>query len=169
LVIGSLIPPATLIHAFSHERRAAVKEMLGMGPPPSPPLAAPPPDPGAVPALWEWTRRATPPTALFLTDDFEFRVKTHRSVTGSFKDGAFLFLAGSRPFVEWYRLSRELEACRAARGRGCWFELGRRLGVDYAVVDPALTEARPPRHFEKVWERGGWSVWRYRGEVLSRL
>ena len=68
--------------------------------------------------------------------------------------------AGSRPFTDWYRLSRELEACRALRGRGCWFELGRRFQVDYAVVDPALAETGAPPDFQKVWERGGWSVWR---------
>jgi hypothetical protein len=43
--------------------------------------------------------------------------------------------------------------------------MGRRLRVDYALVDPSLTEAGVPADFEKVWQRGGWSVWRYKGEV----
>ena len=160
LVLASLIPPASLIHAFSDEQRQAVKARLGMGVRPPRPPAPGPSDPGAYPALLEWVRASTPPAALFLTDDFAFRVRTRRSITGSDKDGAFLFLAGSRPFTDWYRLSRELEACRALRGRSCWFELGSRFQVDYAVVDPALAEAGPPPDFQKVWERGGWSVWR---------
>jgi hypothetical protein len=161
LVLASLIPPGSLIHAFSEERRAIVKSALGMRV--SLPGPADPSSPAAYSALLEWTRRSTPAAALFLSDDFHFRVETYRSITGSFKDGAFLFVAGTRPFVEWYRLNREMEACRAVRGRDCWFELGRRLRVDYAIVDPALTEARAPADFEKVWERDGWSVWRYRG------
>lgn len=159
LVLASLVPPGSLIHAFADEQRQAVKAMLGMRVPPPAPAAADT-DPGAYPALLDWTRRSTPQSALFLTDDFAFRVRTQRSITGSDKDGAFLFLAGSRPFTEWYRLSLELEACRAVRGRGCWFELGRRLRVDYAVVDPGLAEAGRPPDYENVWERGRWSVWR---------
>jgi hypothetical protein len=159
LFVASLVPPASVIHAFGDEQRAAVKAALGMARPrpPSPGRAG---DPVAVPALYDWARRATPPSALFLTQDDSFRVATHRSITGTFKDGAFQYVAGSRPFTEWYRSSREVEACRGVRGRGCWFELARRRQVDYAIVDPGLTETGSPADFERVWERGGFSVWR---------
>ena len=159
LLLASLVPPGALIHAFSEERRDAMKALLGMqvrpGSPPGEAEVI-----GARDAMHDWIRQATPRTALFLTDDWSFRLRTHRSITGTFKDGALLFLAGSRPFVEWHRLNDELVRCRGARGQGCWFELGRRLGVDYAIVDPALTEAGTPSDFERVWAHGGFSVWR---------
>ena len=136
-----------------------MKALLGVRvPPPSPPAPAGALD--AQDAMYAWVRRATPRSALFLTDDFDFRRRTHRSITGTFKDGALVFLAGSRPFVDWHRLDGERLQCRAARGRGCWFPLARRLGADYVVVDPALAEAEAPPDFERVWERGGLSVWR---------
>ena len=159
LLLASLVPPGALIHAVSAERRDAVKALLGVRvPPPAPPAPAGALD--AQDAMYAWVRRATPRSALFLSDDFDFRRRTHRSITGTFKDGALVFLAGSRPFVDWHRLDGERLQCRAARGRGCWFPLARRLGADYVVVDPALAEAEAPPDFERVWERGGLSVWR---------
>jgi len=162
LVLASLVPPGEVIHAVSHETRARVKHALGMGPPP---VAAAAVDPVPRRVLWAWAAGATPPTALFFTDDFEFRLRTRRSITGSFKDGAFMFLAGSGPLVQWYALDRERTACRAAGGGGCWFGLARRLGADYAVLDPALAGAAgaAPGDFERVWAQDGWSVWRRRG------
>jgi hypothetical protein len=161
LLLASLVPPAALIHSASPETRAAVKHALGMGPPPVPTVAV---DPASKRALWTWAA-ATPPTTLFFTDDFEFRLRTRRAITGSFKDGAFMFLAGSGPLTAWYALEQERTACRAARGGDCWFALARRLGADYAVLDPglAVAAAAPPPDFEQIWARGGWSVWRRRG------
>lgn len=156
LFIASLVPPGEVLHAVSEERRVAVKRALGMTvPSPSPVSASTDPRP----ELWAFAR-TTDRASLFLTDDFEFRVRTLRAMTGSYKDGALMFLAGNRPFTRWYQLDRELRACRAARGRDCWFPLARRLGVDYAVVDPGLAEAAPPADFTRVWERAGWSLWR---------
>ena len=159
LLLLSLVPPGALIHAGDDERRHAVKVALGIAAPrsssPLPGTAIAERD-----ALYDWVARTTPRTALFLSDDFNFRVRTRRSITGTGRDGALVFLAGTRPFVAWHRLNGELEACRDVRGRGCWFELGRRLGADYAVVDPMLTGAGAPADFEKVWARGGFSVWR---------
>ena len=158
LVAASLVPPASLIHAASDERRAAVKRWLGMRVPmPAPTVALS--EPGAEPALQAWVRASTPSSALFFTDDFDFRLQTGRAITGSFKDGALLFLAGSRPFTAWYTLDREIVACRAAAGRGCWFALARRVDADYVVVEPGLTEAGTPPDFARVWERSGLALW----------
>jgi hypothetical protein len=163
LLLGSLVPPAALIHSASEQTRAIVKHALGIGPPPVPTVAEAAFDPADKRALWSWAA-ATPPTTLFFTDDFEFRLRTRRAITGSFKDGAFMFLAGSGPLAAWYALEQERTACRAVRGRDCWFALARRLGADYAVLDPSLTAAAapPPPDFEQVWARNGWSVWRRR-------
>jgi hypothetical protein len=162
LLALSLVPPAEVIHAASDETRARVKHALGWGPPPAAGPAGP--DLGAREALWAWAAGATPPSALFFTDDWQFRLRTHRSVTGSFKDGAFLFLAGGGPFARWYALDRERTACRAAGGAGCWFGLARRLEADYAVLDAGLAAAAaaPPADFERVWTQGDLSVWRRR-------
>jgi hypothetical protein len=162
LLVLSLVPPASVIHAASDETRGRVKHALGWGPAPRPVVEL---DPADRRALWAWTVSATPPSALFFTDDWEFRVRTRRSITGSFKDGAFMFLAGSGPLAAWHALHRERMACRAAGGSGCWFDLARRLGADYAVLDPRLPAAAapPPADFERVWAQGGWSVWRRRG------
>ena len=166
LVVVSLIPPGEVIHAFSHETRGAVKHALGFGPKPVPAIAV---DLAPRRALWAWTVAATPPAALFFTDDFEFRLRTRRSITGSFKDGAFMFLAGSGPLAAWYTLERERTACRAAGGAGCWFDLARRLAADYAVLDPSLAAAAavPPADFAREWAEGGWSVWRRRGAGVT--
>jgi hypothetical protein len=162
LVILSLVPPAEVIHAVSEERRGAVKHALGLGPAPR---AAAVVDPAPKLALWAWAASATPSSALFFTDDFEFRLRTRRSVTGSFKDGALIFLAGSGPLAAWHALDRERTVCRAAGGTGCWFSLARRVGADYTVLDPGLggAAAAPADDFERVWAQGGWSVWRRRG------
>jgi len=162
LVLVSLIPPADVIHAASEQTRARVKHALGMGPGPVEATAV---EPAPKLVLWAWARASTPPEALFFTDDFEFRLRTRRSVTGSFKDGAFMFLAGSGPMAEWYTLERSRTACRRAGGAGCWFDLARSTGADYAVLDPTLgpAAAAPPADFERVWEQAGWSVWRRRG------
>jgi hypothetical protein len=159
LVLLSLVPPGALIHAFSEEQRAVVKRMLGVAAPAPPPAAA---AEDARPALLDWARRSTATEALFLTDDWEFRLRTRRSITGSYKDGALLFLAGNRPFTAWYRLDRDLVACRARRGQGCWFELGARLGADYVIVDPGLSETSAPPSARRVWSDGDWSVWALR-------
>src|SRR6185503_6878227 len=148
LVLLSLVPPAEVIHAFSWQTRAAVKHALGMGPAPAAAVAA---DVAARPALWRWAMTSTEPSALFMTDDGEFRLRTRRSITGSWKDGALMFLAGSRPLTEWYALDRERTACRATGTSDCWFALGRRLGSDYVIVDPALARGAPPADFERVW------------------
>jgi hypothetical protein len=160
LLAASLVPPGEVIHAVSEERRVAVKRALGMAAPP-PPAAAAAAD--ARPALWAWARATTDRDSLFFTDDFEFRLRTRRAITGSRKDGALMFLAGTRPFTRWYRLDREVRACRAAAGRDCWFPLARRLGADYAVVDPGVRAAAGTPDFVRVWERDGWSVWRRAG------
>jgi hypothetical protein len=172
LVALSLVPPGAVIHAVSGARRDAVKAWLGIRPPGRAPQAAvvervAPDDPGARDALHAWARAETGHSALFFTDDFTFRVQTRRSITGSFKDGAFLFLAGSRPFTAWYELDRELVLCRGARGRDCWFVLARRLGADHVIVDPGITEAGRPPDFTRVWARGGFEVWRRAEAGLS--
>jgi hypothetical protein len=161
VVVLSLVPPGEVIHAFSHETRAAVKHALGMGPAP---VAAAPADVAARPALWRWATSATPPSALFMTDDAEFRLRTRRAITGSWKDGALMFLAGSGPLTQWYALDRERVACRATGAWDCWFALGRRLDSDYVLVDPSLTRvaAPAPPDFERVWAQGAWSAWRHR-------
>jgi len=158
LVALSLVPPGEIIHAFSETRRDTVKRALGMPVPTRAVAAVAETDPR--PQLWAWAARGTPRDSLFLTDDWDFRVETRRAVTGSYKDGAFLFLAGNRPFTAWYRLDREIAACRAARGAGCWFEIGDRLGVDYVVLDPGLSAAIPPPGAERAWARAEWSVWK---------
>ena len=161
LLLLSLVPPGEVIHAFSPQTRAAVKHALGMGPPPA---AAAELDPAARLALWRWAATATPPSALFMTDDAEFRLRTRRSITGSYKDGALQFLAGPGPLTEWYALDRERAACRASGMVDCWFELGRRLGADYVILDPPLANAAgsPPADFERAWAQDGWSAWRRR-------
>jgi hypothetical protein len=162
LLALSLVPPAAVIHTASDETRARVKHALGWAPPPA---ASAAPDTAAREALWAWAAGATPPSALFFTDDWQFRLRTRRSVTGSFKDGAFLFLAGGGPLARWYALDRERTACRAAGGTGCWFGLARRLEADYAVLDAGLAgaAAAPPADFERVWVQGDLSVWRRKG------
>jgi hypothetical protein len=161
LLLLSLVPPGEVIHAFSWETRATVKHALGMGPPPA---ATAPADVSARPALWRWAAASTPPAALVMTDDAEFRLRTRRSITGSWKDGALMFLAGSGPFTQWYALDRERAACRATGAWDCWFALARRLESDYVVVDPGLTRvaAPPPAGFERVWSEGRWSAWQRR-------
>jgi hypothetical protein len=143
----------------SAETRDAVKAWLGMRMRPATPSSTLAADADVAPALHAWVRAATPPSALFFTDDFDFRIQTRRAITGSFKDGALLFLAGSRPFTTWYELQCELMACRAAAGRGCWFGLARRLHADYTVLRRGGAEADNSADFRPVWARGDVEVW----------
>src|SRR5262249_30694210 len=138
-----------------------IKHALGMGPAPA---AAATTDVAARPALWRWATATTPVSALFMTDDGEFRLRTRRSITGSYKDGALMFLAGSGPVTQGDALDHERAACRATGAADCWFALARRLGSDYVIVDPQLTRlaVTPPPDFERTWAEGGWSVWRRR-------
>lgn len=159
LFVLSLVPPGSVIHAVSQDTREAFKaRLVGREPPPAHVMTAV--DRGAVPALHAWVGAETAPSALFFTDDFAFRVATLRSVTGSFKDGALLFLAGSRPFTAWYEHDRRVAACRAVRGRDCWFTLARQAGADYVVVDPGVREAGAPPDFTRAWSRSDVELWR---------
>jgi hypothetical protein len=159
LLALSLVPPGSVIHAVSRDTREALKaRLVGREPPPARVRTAG--DGGAVPALHAWVRAQTDPSDLFFTDDFAFRVRTRRSVTGSYKDGALLFLAGSRPFTAWYEHDRRVAACRAARGRDCWFALAREDDADYVVVDPRLSEVGAPSDFARAWSRSGVELWR---------
>lgn len=161
LVLLSLVPPGQVIHSFSEERRASVKRLLGMkAPPVPPPSAGASSDAGAPAALMEWARRETPVDALFFTDWFDFRVAALRSITGTFKDGGVVDLAGTRPLYEWYRHMRRVDECRRRVGEGCWFALAREARADFVIVDPRLSRAGPAAGFTRVWERGGWSVWK---------
>ncbi len=161
LFLLSLIPPASVIHSFSAERRNRVKALLGVPVPASSPPVAAVVDPGAVPALLAWIRENTPPSARFLTDFFDVRAEAGRSITGSHKDGGVMWLAGTRPFYQWYRYIRAVDRCRNAGGaEGCWFALARTYDSDFVVVDPTLRRVDDPPDFERMWGRSGWSVWR---------
>jgi hypothetical protein len=155
LFLASLVPPGDVIHAVSTERRAQIKAWFGVGTP-----IANRGGRAGRDAAADWAREHTPSGALFFADHFDFRIRSRRAITGGFKDGALFFLTGTRPFTAWYRLDREVAACRAVRGRECWFALARRLGADYAIVDPGVAQAAPEADFERVFERDGWSVWR---------
>ena len=52
------------------------------------------------------------------------------------------------------------EGCRQRAEEGCWFTLAREAQADFVVVDPRLSRAGPTAGFTRVWERGGWSVWK---------
>jgi hypothetical protein len=160
LFVVSLVPPSAVIHAFSAERRAEVKAWLG-GSVPRPALTTTV-GPVDVRPVAAWAAAHTPRDALFFSDEFEFRVRARRAITGSFKDGALFFLVGNRAFTAWYRQSREIDACRAVHGRECWFALARGLDADYALVGPGLSEAVAPPDFDKAFESDGWSAWRRR-------
>jgi hypothetical protein len=153
----SLVPPDSAIHA-SPGLRASVKRLLGMPVPAANPT--PRADLDAQRHLGAWVRAATPADALFFTDRDAVRFQGKRSITGTFKDGGWMFLGGTKPFQDWYLYMREIDGCRAVQGRGCWFELGRRLGADYVVIDPGVPAATPPAGFERVWNEDAWSVWR---------
>ncbi len=158
----SLVPPATVIHSFSTEKRDMVKSVLGI---PVSDRSVPlrqVDDPAALAALFAWVRTNTPPTARFLTDSLNFREETRRSITGSHKDGGVMWLAGTRPFYEWYRYVQAVDRCRERGGEGCWFDLAYQYDAAFAVVDPTLPRVGSPPDFEKVWERSGWSLWRRR-------
>jgi hypothetical protein len=159
LFAASLVPPHEVIHALSDERRAAVKAWLGVEPGLGTATRG---GRGRREAVAAWAAATTPPDALFFADDFEFRVRSRRAITGSFKDGALFFLIGDGAMADWFLRQREVEGCRAVRGRECWFALARRLDADYVLVDPALSEAGTPADFEKVFEGDGWTAWRRR-------
>jgi hypothetical protein len=164
VLIGlSLVPPGLVIHG-SPAVRHVVKQSLGLGgagvPSDGPGEAAPD-------ELWPWVRAHTAQDALFFTESAEFRDRTLRSITGTFKDGGWFYLGGTRAFHAWYLYMRDVERCRAAQGHGCWFELGLRHRADYVVLDPGVRLAAPPEHFSVVWRRGNWSLWRHDGRVSS--
>jgi hypothetical protein len=161
LLLLSLVPPTSLIHA-SPALRVSAKRLLGMVVPVT--STFPPVDVGTEQRLWDWVASATAADALFFTDLDDLRFRGRRSITGTFKDGGWLFLGGTRPFLKWYTYMREVDRCLTARGGPCWFELGRRHGADYVVVDPRLHGATPLPGFERVWAEGGWSVWRRTAE-----
>lgn len=164
LFVLSLVPPGAVIHAASPEQRDAIKRALGIRVAVHVEAAPTVPMPRA---LVEWARGSTPPDALFFTDLNAFRAGARRSITGTFKDGGWLYLGGSRPFHAWYAYMREIDRCRAAAGRNCWFTLALRSHADYVVVDPGVASATPSADFVPAWVHGGWSVWQ-RQRVESR-
>jgi len=161
LLILALVPPGALIHSFSEERREAVKRLLGMT------VAARAPAPAdavevnaAARQVERWLDAHAARNDLVFTDDDAIRITTRRPITGTFKDGAYVILAGTAPFARWYLHAREVEGCRARRGTDCWFTLAARVGAVWVVVDPGVGEAKPATGFEQVWSRSGWSLWR---------
>ena len=156
LFLLSLVPPEAVIHAASDEHRDAIKRALGIRVAVRVETAAAAPMPRA---LVEWTQASTPRDALFFTDLNDFRANARRSITGTYKDGGWLYLGGSRPFHAWYVYMREIDCCRAVAGRDCWFQLALRYHTDYVVVDPGVSHATPSADFVPAWVHGGWSVW----------
>lgn len=156
----SLIPPGLVIHSVSQERRDSVKQVLGLSVKPSPAtnvnLAE---SARAEEALSQWVVEHTDRNDLFFSDSFSFRSNTLRPISGAFKDGTFLMMAGAAPLHRWYAYMREVEACRAREGVGCWFELGRKYRAAYVVVDPGVGRAVPDGDFVRVWSQSGWSLW----------
>jgi len=159
LVLLSLVPPQQLI-INSAEWRNEAKRILGMQATPPRRVRAERLEPDEARALWEWARRETSADALFFIDSLRFRVAARRSISGAFKDGGIVALAGTRPLYEWYQYMRPVERCRAQAGKECWFALASQSGADFVVVDSQLPLARPRAGFVKVWERGEWSVWK---------
>lgn len=164
LLVLSAIPPGSVIHAVSAERRDAVKRALGMPGSPSGVAAAGPvavePSPGAEERLWDFAAGHTEPDALVFTDSFAYRYETRRPITGSFKDGGIV-IAGTGPFYRWYVYMREIEDCRRRRGEACWFALAEKYQGRYAVVDPELDRAAPADdRWTRIWSEKGWSLWR---------
>ncbi len=110
--------------------------------------------------LARWVAANTGRNDLFFTDLTGFRALTGRPITGSFKDGGYLLMAGTEPFLRWYLHIREVDACRRRRGQGCWFALASRTPATYVVVDPHLPAAAAEPGFTRVWVGGAWSLWR---------
>ena len=165
LVILSVVPPGSVIHAVSAERREAVKRALGMPVSAASSTSARPaggeesPSVEAEQRLWGFAMQHTEPNGLVFTDSFAFRYKTRRPITGSFKDG--IIIAGTRPFYWWYVYMRDIEDCRLRRGETCWFALAEKYDAHYAVVDPQLDRAAPAdSRWTRVWSEPGWSLWR---------
>jgi hypothetical protein len=164
LLILSAIPPGSVIHAVSAERREAVKRALGLPGSPFRSTPAAPVEggesPGAEERLWAFAARHTEPDALVFTDSFAFRYEARRPITGSFKDGGIV-IAGTGPFYRWYVYMREIEDCRRRRGEACWFVLAEQYRGRYVVVDPELDRAAPvDGRWTRVWSEPGWSLWR---------
>jgi hypothetical protein len=157
----TLVPPQAMIHSVSRERRDAIKRVLG-GTALSHAEAAPTESLAPPPALLGWARTSIPQDALVMTDLDEFRVQTLRSITGTVKDGGWQYVGGSRPFHAWYTYIRDVEHCRHARGRDCWFELALRYRADHVLVDPGVADAAPTEVFRRIWSDDHWSVWRRR-------
>ncbi|HSL52286.1 MAG TPA: hypothetical protein VK878_24725 [Candidatus Deferrimicrobiaceae bacterium] len=165
LLLLSAIPPGSVIHAVSAERRDAAKRALGIQ------VSAPRPAPAAPPGaeeesrraerrLWSFAAQHTEPAALVFTDSFAFRYETLRPITGSFKDGGIV-IAGTGPLYRWYVYMREVEDCRRRRGEACWFALAEKYHGRYAVVDPELDRAAPADgRWTRIWSEAGWSFWR---------
>jgi hypothetical protein len=82
--------------------------------------------------MYEWVRKNTDANALFLYPSALFRYETKRSITGSFKDGAYFILAGSKPYIEWYRRMKEIERCKTPERL---LAIARRDGVDYIILE----------------------------------
>jgi hypothetical protein len=157
----TLVPPQAMIHSVSRERRDAIKRVLG-GTALSHAEAAPTESLAPPPALLGWARTSIPQDALVMTDLDEFRVQTLRSITGTVKDGGWQYVGGSRPFHAWYTYIRDVEHCRHARGRDCWFELALRYRADHVLVDPGVADATPTEDFRRIRSDDHWSVWRRR-------
>ena len=54
--------------------------------------------------------------ALFFTDLDAIRLEAGRSITGTAKDGGWMFLGGTQPFYDWSVYMRAVDRCRAVRG-----------------------------------------------------
>lgn len=160
MIFATLIPPGWVIHSFSEERRESVKRLLGMAVPARPSRERGADEDAARKALSKWVIENTERNDLFLADSPEFREETLRPITGAFKDGAYVVLAGTAPFYRWYIYIREVESCRAREGAGCWFELARKYRAMYVVVDPGLRQAATDGDFVQAWSQSGWLVWR---------
>lgn len=156
LFLLSLVPPEAAIHAPSDEQRNAIKRALGIRVPAGVEAAHAVPMPRA---LVEWAQASTPRDALFFTDLNDVRAGARRSITGTYKDGGWLYVGGSRPFHAWYVYMRDIDGCRAVAGRNCWFKLALRYDADYVVVDPGVAKATPAADFLPAWVHGSWSVW----------
>lgn len=158
LLVLSAIPPASVIHAVSPERREAVRRVLRGGERAATAARAARAS-GAERRLWRFAGAHTPADGLVFTDSFAFRYNTRRPITGSRKDGGVV-VAGTGPFYRWYAYMREIEDCRRRRGEACWFALAEKHEADYAVLDPELDRAVPTPGWTSVWSEPGWSFWR---------
>jgi hypothetical protein len=164
LAVVSLVPPGWVLHSLLERPRAVVKQVLGLlveaAPVRGPEAEA---SARAERALFARVTRDSARNELFFTDSFQFRYETLRPITGSFKDGGII-IAGTAPFYRWYVYTREVQQCRARRGRGCWLELARRHGARHAVGDPQLDGVTGAEGWTRVWSEAGWALWRRTGD-----